>query len=624
MLIAVAAQPEGERVAGISFESLACIEQLLRRPAPNTYIEIYVSSNTIICGCLTTGISTADGGTEVSMPANDKDRVTEARGPQKRKPSPAPSRSRVGQRLGQYRLCLEIGRGGMATVYLARVAGRSGMHRFVALKCIRPEYAEDEKFLEMFLDEAQLAAQIHHANVCSVLDFDQQDGVFYLAMEYLSGRTLTAVQRQLQKQPPADLLRHSGWVARILESACEGLHAAHELRNVRGELMDVVHRDVSPENVFITHDGNVKIVDFGIAYASEQHHETGTGIVKGKCSYLSPEVLAGQTPDRRADIWGLGVVAWELLTQRKLFDQPNGVATLRAISEMELPKPSAVRPGIPARLDEIVMRAIERDRSRRYETARELGRQLNRFLVESQLIVGLAEVAEQMHALFPEAQACTRQLLNVAEQMDEVSDGTSTYAVIDTDIEGSESVEISVVRAPAPQPAASVLSRPWRWARPTPAVAVALSVVLAACSAAVGWRLHGAPGAADASPPARTAAAVAASARPAPASAMAATPGPAPGEPAGAPVAETASAPGAEPTSVPAGFAVEAQPVGADASGAVLLRLQIVPRAGQLATPRARRSPAVPASLAPAARPAGASNVRSEARAAEKIAPKGG
>jgi serine/threonine-protein kinase len=590
------------------------------------------------------------------MPPSEKNRSAndQARGSLRRLPPPAASLSRVGQRLGQYRLCLEIGRGGMATVYLARVAGRSGMHRFVALKCIRPEYAQNEKFLEMFLDEAQLASQIHHANVCSVLDFDQIDGVFCLAMEYLSGRTLTAVQRQLQKHPPTDVLRHSGWVARVLEGACEGLHAAHELRNVRGELIDVVHRDVSPENVFVTHDGNVKIVDFGIAYASEQHHETGTGIVKGKCSYLSPEVLAGQTPDRRADIWGLGVVAWELLTQRKLFDQPNGVATLRAISEMEIPKPSSVREGIPPRLDEIVMRAIERDRAHRYETARELGRQLNRFLVDTHLFVGLAEVAEVMHELFPEGQACTRQLLNVAEQMDEVSDGSATFALVDTEIEDSKSVEISIEGAfsPAPVPAKAqakekaeekaegkaeekaelpVPPPAWRWPRPTPAIArvSALGILLVACSAALGWRLRGAPSSADSSAPAKVTAKASAVAAPATAPAPVST-APAPTSPHPStvftppPGATQLSAP-VETAGAPAGFAVEALPVGADESGAVLLRLQIVPRPSQPPAMRPRRAISAPAMLWRAMVPAGgATGARDEARAAEKVAQKGG
>jgi serine/threonine protein kinase len=322
----------------------------------------------------------------------------------------------VGDVLGAYRLCVEIGGGGMASVYLAQGCSHSGVHRFVALKCIRPEFARNPRFVEMFLDEARIAAQIHHPNVCSVLDFDEHHGAYYLVMEFLSGQTLTAVHNRLLAMPDAgDPLVRLGVFARILESACEGLHAAHEALNSGGVSLHIVHRDVSPDNLFVTYDGNVKVMDFGVAYTSEHHQATRTGILKGKCGYLAPEVLAGAKPDRRADIWGLGVVAWEMMAQRKLFDQPNDPAILRAIGESNIPPPSTIRAGIPPLLDELVLRALERDPARRYQTARELGRMLNRFLVEYHQVVGLAEVSDFMRALFPEGIACTRQLVKFAE-----------------------------------------------------------------------------------------------------------------------------------------------------------------------------------------------------------------
>lgn len=303
----------------------------------------------------------------------------------------------------------------MATVYLAQALGQ-GVHRFVAVKCIRRELARNERFVEMFLDEARIAAQIHHANVCSVLDFDAHNGTYYLVMELLSGQTLTAIQQQLRvavlTKPDA------GVFARILEGACEGLHAAHETASSSGMPLHIVHRDVSPDNLFVTYDGNVKVMDFGVAYTTDRVHDTRTGILKGKCGYLAPEVIAGQQPDRRADVWGLGVVAWELLTQRRLFDQPNDPAILRAIDEVAIPAPSTVRDGVPTLLDDVVMHALERDPARRYQTTRELGRMLNRFLVENRQIVGLAEVAEYMRQLFPEGIACARQLVRFADQVE--------------------------------------------------------------------------------------------------------------------------------------------------------------------------------------------------------------
>lgn len=328
----------------------------------------------------------------------------------------APRPPGVGDVLGTYRLCVEIGGGGMASVYLAQGCSRSGVHRFAALKCIRPELARDPRFVEMFLDEARIAAQIHHTNVCSVLDFDEHHGTYYLAMEFLSGQTLTAVQnRLLTASDVDDPLARPGVFARILESACEGLHAAHEALNGGGLPLHIVHRDVSPDNLFVTYDGNVKVMDFGVAYTSDPHQTTRTGVLKGKCGYLAPEVLAGDKPDRRADIWSLGVVAWEMMAQRKLFDQPNDLAILRAIGESNIPPPSKIRAGLPPLLDELVLRALERDPERRYQTAREFGRILNRFLVEHRQSVGLAEISDFMRALFPEGIACTRQLMKFAE-----------------------------------------------------------------------------------------------------------------------------------------------------------------------------------------------------------------
>ncbi len=331
---------------------------------------------------------------------------------------------RIGDALGPYRLCVEIGGGGMASVFLAQARqGRQtlGLPRFVALKCIRPDLATDPRFHEMFLDEARIAIQIKHANVCNVLDFDEHHGTYYLAMEFLSGQTLAAVQRQLTTTTARGATEPAGAAlyavfARILESVCEGLHAAHEATNNDGTPLHIVHRDVSPENLFVTYDGNVKVFDFGGAYAAERDHATRTGFLKGKCRYLAPEVLGGNKPDRRADIWALGVVAWEMLVQRHLFDQPNDLAILRAVGEMEIPPPSTLCPGLPSLLDEVVMRALERDPDKRYQTSREFGRALNRFLVEYGQVVGIAEISEFMHALFPEGMECTRQLLKLADR----------------------------------------------------------------------------------------------------------------------------------------------------------------------------------------------------------------
>jgi serine/threonine-protein kinase len=441
----------------------------------------------------------------------------------------------VGDALGPYRLCVEIGGGGMAVVYLAQVA-RPGAHRFVALKCIRPELARNPRFVDMFLDEARVAAHIHHPNVCSVLDFDAHHGTYYLAMELLAGQTLTAIQHELKASHDAgDPIVRAGLFARVLEAACEGLHAAHETTNDAGESLDIVHRDVSPDNLFVTYDGNVKVMDFGVASSTQQHDRTRTGVLKGKCSYLAPEVIAGAKPDRRADVWGLGVVAWELVTQRKLFDQPNEPAVLHAIAEHAVPPPSKVRDGLPKLIDDIVLRALERDPAHRYPTARELGRMLNRFIVEHRLVVGPADIAEHMRAFFPEGVACARQLVRFAEQLEAVparrssppmresvtvADASAVRALArrSATIDSARGSDPGTVHTHAPP------RRRWRWLVAAVAGAAIGSGVVVACQL-------------------RT-------------DAQATTP-----------IA-------ADPP--PTSFTLEASPAGVDASGAILLRVRVV------------------------------------------------
>lgn len=459
----------------------------------------------------------------------------------------------VGDVLGTYRLCVEIGSGGMASVYLAQGGSRSGARRFVALKCIRPEFARNPRFVEMFLEEARIAAQIHHTNVCSLLDFDEHHGTYYLVMEFLSGQTLTAVQNRMLTMPDADHpLARPGVFARILEGACEGLHAAHEALDGDGAPLHIVHRDVSPDNLFVTYDGNVKVMDFGVAYTSDHHQKTRTGVLKGKCAYLAPEVLAGDKPDRRTDIWSLGVVAWELMTQHKLFDQPHDPAILRAIAESNIPLPSKIRDGLPPLLDELVLRALERDPAKRYQTAREFGRMLNRFLVECRQVVGLAEVSDFMRAVFPEGIACTRQLVKFAgleaspsRAWAFTSQEGPTIADVNTALELARRSAFpkgtpvgpppqAATETSQPIPAESRLPRVARFSRPMVWLTLAIGVALASASISILvdrlTRVESAPVVSSPTDPAQSS------------------------------------------------FTLEATPAGTDGSGAMLLRVQLVRR----------------------------------------------
>ncbi len=306
--------------------------------------------------------------------------------------------ARAGGRLGRYELCAEIARGGMASVFLGRALGLAGFEKLVAIKCIHPQYARERSFVEMFLDEARIASRITHPNVCSVFDVGEEGGVYFIAMDYLHGESLASTMRAIARDDLPDA-RWQALACAIAADAAEGLHAAHELRGAGGELLQVVHRDVSPQNVFLGYDGTVRVVDFGIARAVDRLHKTLSGVVKGKVAYMAPEQLRSEDVDRRADVWALGVVLWEMLTRQRLFRRDSEGKQIRAVLEDEIPAPSSLTP-CPPELDAIVLRALARDRDARWQTARELGRDLRKHLASEGAFVSTAEVSEHMEQLF--------------------------------------------------------------------------------------------------------------------------------------------------------------------------------------------------------------------------------
>lgn len=323
------------------------------------------------------------------------------------------------KRVGPYRLCVELASGGMATVYLGCTDAVAAGARFAAVKVVHSHLAADAAFTEMFVDEAEIASRIRHANVCAVQRFDVSGGLPYIAMEYLVGEPLSAIWRKVvRRQDKITVARDARHAAKILADACEGLHAAHELTDYDGEPLEVVHRDVSPGNVIVTFDGVAKVVDFGVAAASRKRHHTETGMVKGKFAYIAPECLRGRKADRRSDVWAIGVLAWELATGRRLFRGRSDVDTLRAVMDAEIPKPSSVRAGLPAEFDDVVMRALQRDPAARYPTARALGRELARVANTAEVVTS-ADIAEWLEQLFPGGKERKQQLLELALQIAE-------------------------------------------------------------------------------------------------------------------------------------------------------------------------------------------------------------
>ncbi|UJR83289.1 protein kinase domain-containing protein [Sandaracinus amylolyticus] len=315
--------------------------------------------------------------------------------------------------LGRYRLCAELAAGGMATVFLSSTISSAGFSKVVALKRIHEHLARDARFVDMFLDEARVASRITHPNVCSVFDFGAVESTYFIAMEYLMGETFSSIQRSLRERGRTEWTAH---LAEIFAQAAEGLHAAHELRGDDGGLLDVVHRDVSPQNLFLTYDGCVKVVDFGVARCAGRIQETEPGTIKGKLAYIAPEQMRCQEVDRRSDVWSLGVTFWEMLVGRQLFKRGSDIETLQAVLSAEIPAPSSLNPTVPPALDLIVLKALSRDVSARWQTARDMSRALRDFNRAERASLGQVELEEWMLELFPLQYREKRALVQAARE----------------------------------------------------------------------------------------------------------------------------------------------------------------------------------------------------------------
>jgi serine/threonine-protein kinase len=270
-------------------------------------------------------------------------------------------------RVDHYELVGEIASGGMATVYLARRAGVGGFQRFVAIKRLHAHLAEEAEFVEMFLDEARLAALIHHPNVISITEVGANERGYYLVMDYVEGDTLA---RLLAIAAEQNTVLPIGIGLRIVIDMLTGLHASHELRDDQGEIMGLVHRDVSPQNVLVGVDGISRLSDFGVARAAARLAGTRAGQLKGKIAYMAPEqAAADDSIDRRADVFSAGVVLWEVLTGRRLFKSTNDAATLSRVVSERVEPPVSIIEGLDTRVSDICMKALERPLGRRYQTA---------------------------------------------------------------------------------------------------------------------------------------------------------------------------------------------------------------------------------------------------------------
>jgi serine/threonine-protein kinase len=286
---------------------------------------------------------------------------------EQRKPDPRK------QRIGRYLLDSVIASGGMATVHVGRLLASAGFSRTVAIKRLHPQFTNDPDFAAMFLEEARVAGRVRHANVVSIIDVVSEDGEILLVMEYIPGESLAALLRTIA---PTENVIPPPIVAAIACDALEGLHAAHETCDEHGEPLDIVHRDVSPQNILVGTDGVSRVLDFGIAKATGRAHVTRDGQVKGKLAYMSPEQLHGTTT-RATDIHAMGIVLWELLTEQRLFTRENEGATVTKIltHAVEAPSKAGAQTDV---FDAVVLKALEKDPAARFSSAREMALEISR------------------------------------------------------------------------------------------------------------------------------------------------------------------------------------------------------------------------------------------------------
>jgi serine/threonine protein kinase len=298
---------------------------------------------------------------------------------------------------GRYELLKRLAGGGMGEVYLARQKGIDGFSRMLVLKTLLPHLCEDEEFITMFKDEARVTAQLIHPNICQVFEFEQVGGVYYMAMEYLRGEDLRRLWKACETRGTP--LRVP-LICRVIADAAAGLDFAHSLHDQDGAPYNIVHRDISPQNILVTFEGGVKVIDFGVAKAAGRAQHTRTGALKGKYSYMSPEQVAGLNVDNRSDIFALGIVLHELLTGRRLFKADSDVQTLARVRECNVPPPSKLNPQLPAGLDAIVLKALAKNPGDRYSTAQEFRLALEDWLVQGRYSASSAHLAEFLKVVY--------------------------------------------------------------------------------------------------------------------------------------------------------------------------------------------------------------------------------
>ncbi|MFT3925893.1 MAG: serine/threonine-protein kinase [Myxococcales bacterium] len=317
--------------------------------------------------------------------------------------------------LGPYRLVCELAAGGMGTVYVAQRTEETGIERTVALKTIRSHLTDRPDFVRMFVSEARVLSSINHPYVCKLWDVGTAGGSPFLAMEYLVGEPLSRLF-PLMSANRSDF--STGCLVRTVAKLCEGLHAAHEVQDQEGVPLKIVHRDISPQNLFLLYDGTVRILDFGVARGGGGPL-TPEGTIKGKCAYMSPEQVRAQEVDRRTDVWSLGVVTWEMLTGRALFSHESETKASVGVELGKIDPPSKHNDFVPPDLDEVVMRALRRHPDDRYADALAFGNALEQLMSSHFGHIPRAALGSWLDAMFPGSREYRKMIVQHSRRMSE-------------------------------------------------------------------------------------------------------------------------------------------------------------------------------------------------------------
>ena len=334
-------------------------------------------------------------------------------------PAGLPRVEELPRQFGKYTLLRKLAAGGMAEIFLALHRSMAGFEKLVVIKRILPSMNRDQAFIDMLLHEARIAATLSHPNIVQIFDVGQVDGTYFIAMEHIHGEDIRSIVRGMRRKGVLELpMEHA---IAITLGVCAGLAYAHDKRDLDGRLLGIVHRDISPQNIVVTFTGDVKIVDFGIAKSEKETTEdTQSGQLKGKVPYMSPEQADGKELDLRSDIFAVGVVLFELTTNRRLFKGDSELQTLKLILESDYPTPSEVRPGYPKALERIVMKALAKRKEDRYQTAREMQADLEAFVREERIGVSTVALTQWMQMLFADKLAQQHEALQDMKQLADV------------------------------------------------------------------------------------------------------------------------------------------------------------------------------------------------------------